>query len=291
MESVGEFGLCIDMKMMLALLGKQSASCTHACPFCECSAPWTCPCPANTLGSLSNHYNNYVADGSRPQNAKKFQNCTRPALLSGSPDTPIISLINFSELHALTGITGKLVNEMIAVFRNKDKGGQWVENFMAENNISWCVYRPQTFEGNQARKFIRLSGKLLERARYLPLLDAIPVLQFCRTLVLFNKVVISCFGQGLDPDFRTAIKEFCACYRLLDISATPKFHLVERHAVEFIEMNGETSGLGAWSEQPFESVHADFKKELERSKVSPNHPNYAEILLNVVMRYNAKHVS
>ena len=70
-----------------------------------------------------------------------------------------------------------------------------------------------------------------------------------------------------------------------------KFHLVESHAVEFIEMNGETSGLGTWSKQPFESEHADFKKEFERSKGSSNHPNYAEILLNVVLRYNAKHIS
>ena len=290
LQSVGKIGLNIDIKMMLDLLGKQSGACRHSCPYCECMAPWTCYCPANTLGSLQDHHARFILTGGRPQNAKNHQNCIRPALLSGPPELPVMKLIHFPELHVMTGVTGKLVNELIDKFSSKEKGRKWVEEFMDDNNISWCAYRPSTFEGNQARKFLRLSSKLRQKARNLPLLDAVPVLQFCHTLVVFNQVVVSCFGQELHSDYRTAIQSFSDNYRVLDISITPKVHLVERHAVEFIELMGGEAGLGKWSEQPFESVHADFKKEWARTLVSANHVNYAENLFAAVLRYNAKHV-
>ena len=36
LETLGTYGLAVDMKVQLILLGKQSAAAKHACPFCEC---------------------------------------------------------------------------------------------------------------------------------------------------------------------------------------------------------------------------------------------------------------
>ena len=55
-------------------------------------------------------------------------------------------------------------------------------------------------------------------------------------------------------------------------------------------MKGEVVGLGFWSEQSMESGHHDFKLEWEKVKVSANHVDYAERLLNTVVRYNGKHL-
>ena len=50
------------------------------------------------------------------------------------------------------------------------------------------------------------------------------------------------------------------------------------------------SGLGYWSEQAFESVHADFKLSWESMKVDIDHPEYLSKLLACIVRWNAMHI-
>ena len=73
----------------------------------------------------------------------------------------------------------------------------------------------------------------------------------------------------------------------MDISVTPKVHIVETHIAQF---KGETSGLGYWSEQSMESGHHDFKLEWEKVKVSTNHAEHGIRLFKTVVRYNGKHL-
>ena len=284
------YGLSVDMKVQLMLCGKQSASCRHCCPYCECCAPFTCDCTLNTLGSLSTHYNNFLAAGANEKDAKLFNNCTKPALLSGSSQLTILDILTFPELHVMTGTVGKIVTELIKAFPVKEDGEEFMNTFMNNNNISWCDYQPGTFEGNQARKLLRLSHRLELEARKLPKNTAIRIVLFTRTISLFNQVVSSCFGQQLDPGFKVAINKFSSYYRRLGISVTPKVHCVMVHAVQFLERKGLVAGLGAWSEQAMEAAHHDFKLEWERTKVGPHHPKYDEAIFNAVLRYNSKHI-
>ena len=73
-------------------------------------------------------------------------------------------------------------------------------------------------------------------------------------LVNFKKVVDSCFGKTLDPNFRTFIANFSFSYRQLGISVTPKVHCVEKRLAEFLEHKGLQAGLGEYSEQPMETA-------------------------------------
>ena len=282
--------ISVDIKLMLILLGKQSAASVHSCPYCECWGQFSCPCPANTLGSLKAHHQRFVEDGQRKASARNYNNCTQPALLSGPDDTTILQLLGFPELHAMMGATGKLVTELIKTFPDKEQGQKFVNTFMAKNNISWCAYQPGTFEGNQARKFLRKSAELEKEARLLPLSSAIPAIAFSRTLRSLDKVVEACFGQELEQNFENDIRKFEELYRMLDISVTPKMHLIFVHAAEFLKLKGLVAGLGAYSEQAMESAHHNFKKEWERSKVGPNHPKYDDQVLSSILRFNAKHM-
>ena len=75
------------------------------------------------------------------------------------------------------------------------------------------------------------------------------------------------------------------------MTITPKIHIIEHHIVDFIKLKGEEHGLGWWSEQAFESMHSDMKKEWNSVKISDlNHPDFPERLLNFVIRYNSKHI-
>lgn len=279
--------LSVDMKVQLILCGKQTASSKHPCPYCECSPPFTCNCPRNTIGSLESHYASYVSAGSKKSTAKNFQNCVNPPLLQGAPDLQIIKILSFPELHVMTGVVGHLATQMM---KEIPEGEEVISQFIKDQNISWCAYRPGTFEGNQARKFLKFSNKLVEPAKNLPEPSQQKAVAFVNTIMQFNSVVIACFGQELQPNFKEEIIQFEALYRELSISVTPKVHLVLEHAHEFLESKNFVAGLGAWSEQAMESVHHDLKIEWERTKVKTSHPDFEKKFLECLVKYNSKHV-
>jgi len=68
------------------------------------------------------------------------------------------------------------------------------------------------------------------------------------------------------------------------ISVTPKIHIVMVHVQQFLEMKGDEKGLGYWSEQAFEAVHANFKIGWEMVKVDIEQKEYLPRLTNCVSR-------
>ena len=79
-------------------------------------------------------------------------------------------------------------------------------------------------------------------------------------------------------------------HRTLGISVTPKVHLLETHASEFLEMMGGEHGLGYYSELAMESMHKELKKEWQGEKLAEDHPNYGEKLCRTIVRVNGKHL-
>ena len=98
-------------------------------------------------------------------------------------------------------------------------------------------------------------------------------------------MIVACFGQDLKPDYKSKIgnlnfltfRHLTIKHRSLGITVTPKVHLLETHASEFLEMMGGEHGLGYYSEQAMESMHKDLKKEWQGEKLDENHPNYPYI--------------
>jgi hypothetical protein len=114
------------------------------------------------------------------------------------------------------------------------------------------------------------------------------VLPFVAAFCAFNKVVESCFGCVLLPEFAAALQEFRARYVDLEIAVTPKVHAVFHHVSEFCSRRG--TGLGLWSEQAAESLHCDFLRHWQRYSVPAQHELYPERLLAAVNSYNSRHV-
>ena len=129
-------------------------------------------CPSYTLRSLQRHFEAYQAAGSVLIKAKMFTNVVNPALISGPSDRRVVEILNFSELHVLTGVVGKLVGELIKVFNDGEVGQQFVNSFVIKVNIKWCPYQPNSFEGNQAKKMVDHSANLYQAAMELNLPEA-----------------------------------------------------------------------------------------------------------------------
>ena len=141
MEGV-DCGFSADLKMYLILLGKQSASCTHSCPFCEGSSPWVRPSPHNTIGSLHSSYEEFINSGANKKEASKFQNVVNKPLICGEDYTKIEDIFNIPELHILTGVVGKLLKELERqAFPSSEEGEEFTNSWMKSEEINRCVYR------------------------------------------------------------------------------------------------------------------------------------------------------
>ena len=133
-----EFGYCCDLKMILILLGKQSASSKYCCPFCTGSSPWLDTYTATTIGSLCSDYTAYIEGGSKKSKAQQFHNVINPPLITGSDGQKILGDLFFlPEQHILTGIVGKLVKELEKkVFESYEEGKAFMDEWMASPNVN-----------------------------------------------------------------------------------------------------------------------------------------------------------
>ena len=132
----------------------------------------------------------------------------------------------------------------------------------------------------------------------LKLFLTLPLKQYGFALQQLHGVVEACFGTVLMEDqYKDRIKTFERTFRSLphgkdeekDINVTTKAHVIFDHVVQNIERSGQP--LGVLSEQSFESVHFDFLETWKRFKVSPEHKDYGQKLLDAVVNYNSLHIS
>ena len=262
-----QFGLSCDLKMILFLVGKGSASSTHSCPFCSDSKPlWLEQNPKPlTIEQLLNDYFAYqeaLAEGKRKGNkclpdAKKYNNTINKPLIHGPGTQKILGeTVLYPEHHVFTGVTSKLVKEAECnLFPTPEEGQAFMDSWFEqpEVNISRTVYHGKaSFVGNMAKKILdkidslearlseALSGSVKEELGK----------QYVQAFRQFGVVVDSCFGQSVHPLFEDHIKTFVTTYRALGISVTLKLHILERHTAEFIHGFGNgQQGLGFFSEQ------------------------------------------
>ena len=96
-----------DLKVLLQMVGKQTAASKHPCPFCKTLSPKMMKSELYTLSSLCKLYDNWMVDGGKLGNAKEFRNVVHPPLLTGDPTKKAIEIVNIPGLHILLGVVDK----------------------------------------------------------------------------------------------------------------------------------------------------------------------------------------
>ena len=215
------------------VIGKDQASCTYACPYCECKSPWLCTCKLNTLGSLRAWYDKWVEDGADPKRRKLFQNVSNIPLIKGEDGQLILTLFVPMELHLLLGITEKLLFEFKRnVFSSKSAGKKFMKKFYKEQNITVNGKRGGKLNGKACRDLLdsvdQLELALQARSEDVHLRG----LPFINALRKFNTVRLKTFKMDLEEGWEEAIRVFETSYRELrnkddkPISVTPKVNLL-----------------------------------------------------------------
>ena len=242
------------MKLANVIAGLQSHSSQHPCCYCEGTAGiWEEDARLRTISNIRNNRGQWIRDGSRLSEAKNFKNCVNEPLLQVADDELILLLIPPPELHLLMGAFNTLYKEMKKIWPAVDT---WTEKL---------YMKPTGFHGSD--NFI--GGDCYRALRNIDLLAAmcpLVILPFVEALRKLLLVVESCFGAVLQPRFRDHISAFENSYNALEISVTPKIHILTRHVPQFCDHRGES--LGRYSEQASEAVHSLLKVFWQKRKIN-----------------------
>lgn len=192
----------------------------------------------------------------------------------------------------MTGVLGKLIDEMEKSFPdNKDtaEGTEFVNKFLKENNIHRTEYQgSHSFEGNHARKLLSVISTMRPAVQQLSGEHKHKILRIISVLEAFDEVVASCFSVHLVGDYEKKIEVFSELYTALHkdfkVTVTSKVHLVMSHVIKQIKMRHPGYGIGAMTEQAFESAHHQLKLEWGKTKVDPSHSDYAQAHLDAIVR-------
>ena len=268
------FTIATDLKLCNILLGLMSHSSMHPCCWCDVDKyNLDKKGQQRTFDSLSKKNWNYRLANTTKAKAKNFGNAIHPSIIDCDDyNVPVIQFVPPPELHLLLGPTNHMYDELSKL---------WPESSVWSNScyVHKTEYHGGCFEGNDCRKLLKNVNLLQERCP-----DEFRM--FANTFSLFNEVVVACFGDKLEENYKEAIADFTEAYMHLKISVTPKVHAVMFHVEEFCSMTGK--GLGPWSEQTSESLHREFTKCWDNFLVKDSdNPRYGKKLLQAVHMFNS----
>ena len=281
--------LVADLKIYNIVLGIGCHSSSHPCYICNAKNPFEKGVNwpkggMRTLKSIRDNVTAWKNAGSKPAKAKDFKNCTNfPMFKQEDKDGTIrtVDLMPPCELHLLLGPVNHMLEELEKLWNETDF---WV---------SGC----NAYKRGQDHGKLNGNGcnQLLKEESLMHLVALLPenLSNYAAAFQAFSKVVKGCFGYKVSKSIKKDIEEFREIYLKLGISVTPKVHIVFEHLYQFLADSnsnaskiGDWDGLGMYSEQAFEAIHAKFKKRWENFKVNPENEHYAQALLRAVCCYN-----
>ena len=205
-------------------------------------------------------------------------------LLPGDDDTLIMDLLPPMELHLLLGAVNRLVDHLEKTL--EESGSRLtVQQWIGELGLARCTYHGGQFDGNACRRLLRGADVLQSVAEAASAFSAMPVVVALRAL---HSVVEACFSSTLSEDVAEKVAAYRQAYLQLQIPVTIKNHAIFSHIADFCRSRGH--GLGPYSEQASESVHADFKVCRGRYKVAQANSEFLPQLLRAVLAYNCRHL-
>lgn len=271
-----KYTISTDLKLANIILGLMNHSSLHPCSWCDIQRDELhMQGNTRTLQSLTNAFWKWYSSDGEKKSAKDYGNVIHIPLLKGNPDDSITDILPPPELHLFIGPFNTIYKAMEQEFSNE--AAAWAKHCSVERES----FHGGHFNGNSCRR-------LLKTLDYLRSICPIGCLKYVKCLELFKRVVHSCYGYVLDEKYMDHIHEFKTSYLGLGIAVTPKVHAVWYHIPDFC--NSVNEGLGRWSEQAAESVHADFKHTWKKYSVSITHPSYCDRLLSAVEEYNGSHL-
>ena len=276
LENLKNYKFANDFKVHNLLSGLGACSSTCPCPYCDqMKKNFDRKGVERTVGGNSEMFDYFVGkNGILDYPAECNSVCREPLLPGFLPTTPISHAIPPPELHLMEGITNHVLTKIRCELPQ-------FEEFMATLGLDKEKYEKYTskcnYEGNDCKKVLDHIDEFVSFSIQLEAFSIQPHLHFLRA---FSKVVSSCFGFQLQPDyaekFRLAREAFDSLVKATAelpgkrrVRYFYKVHVLLFHVEDFVD---EFGALGPFSEQAGETVHSAWMKLWKHYRALPMSP-------------------
>lgn len=298
-----------DYKLLLMIIGQQTACSTYPCPFCFITLDVlrsgdvgkTIPCwqkegdqlqiseeclKLKTFGDIKESYDKFIALNCDTKNAKNCHSTINLPLFDESDDMPVIAKVIIPELHEIQGIVNHIFFDGLVPLLGQENAMKWPKKL----NLVSKHYQGEKFEGNACRRLLREHDKLndIDILQNTPILRIIP---FIQTLKSLNKLVDASFKcERLDMTWKVYVEEFKRNFASTGLSNTLKVHVLLEHLQHGLYfLDGKS--LGLWSEQAGESIHREFLEYWSKYQINYlESPNYIKQLSRAVIEFSSRHL-
>lgn len=304
------FKFVSDYKLLLIIIGQQTASSTYPCPFCfiilstlrsgevgskvPCSVKEGCEeleiaeecLKLKTFGDLKESYKKFAGVNFDKRFAKNCQSTVNLPLFDEDDEMPVIEKVIIPELHEIQGIVNHIFFDGLVPLLGRENALKWPKKL----NLISKHYHGEKFEGNACRRLLKEADKLNDKdiLQSIPILKVIPFIQLLKT---FNKLVDATFkSEHLHNDWQQYVNELKLIFPATGLSHTLKVHVLFEHLEHGLHfLNGDS--LGLWSEQAGESVHREFLKYWSKYQVNNlESENYCTQLKRAVVEFSSRHL-
>lgn len=206
-----------DFKMQNIAAGLQTHSSKCPCGYCVKTRDFTNPnekCQSRTIESIREMAQSWQEQSGDRKELKYYYNCEYEPLIGGdmAGNTLVLLAMPPGSLHLMIGVFNTIFQHLL---------DRWPD-LIIWSNVYHCIrkaYQGEHFNGVQSRKLLKHLDDLENR---LP----IEFMPFHQCLKLLHDIDIGCFRFELNPIYKDIINEFSRTYRTLDISVTPKVHII-----------------------------------------------------------------
>ena len=294
--------LSVDLKMANIILGLQNHKSKHPCYICDAANPgkpgvdWEQvdgeevpvderKVKLRTLGSIRDNVIAWKNAGAIHGKTMNYKNCVNMPMFEEKDedgnyldsDVLTMHLLPPDELHLLLG-TNHLYKDLLTVWPG-------AQHWAAKSH----VYKKgsfQEFDGPGCYKL--LQDKSLDDLK-----EMIPthLHGYVTAFHKLAKIVKGCFSFTVAPTIKDDIVEFRDAYLALNLSVTPKMHIIFAHVYPYLQHkaainDGKWTGMAVETAQPFEAVHHDFNNRWKNFKVNrENKAKYKESFKRAVCCY------
>jgi hypothetical protein len=303
------FKFVSDYKLLLILIGQQTACSSYPCPFCFITLtdlrsgvegePMQClergsedlyiseKClKLKTFGDIKKSYDNFKLSNCDKKLAKNCHSTINLPIFEEPDEMTIIEKAIIPELHEIQGMVNHIFFDGLVPLLGAENAFKWPKKF----NLVSKHYHGEKFEGNACRRLLKESDSLTDKD-ILQDTSIFEVLPFIQTLKSLNKLVDASFkSAGVDDNWKEYLNEFKKVYPATSLSHTLKVHVLMEHLEHGLHyLNGNS--LGLWSEQAGESVHREFITYWSKYQINNlNSENYGKQLMKAVIEFSSRHL-
>ena len=294
-----DFGVVCDLKVIDILVGLQSTSSRHCCPYCKGAkydikgdftnnGLWNMDAERRDFEDLTSDYVRYRDEANDRRRLKDFNSVEFPPIIvhNDQMNKSILELLPPPELHA--GLLGP-VNQTFTILAKTVPG---LTDFMKENNIkgSGCggdlngptIKRLLQNHKNQLTNLEILCRNVSE--------DHLLFIEHLRNINLLHTLVNS---HTLNIDIITAViakmrENFLKLHQKFKMSETLKLHVIFSHYLEYFHMTGHT--LLKYTDEVTEAVHSQLRMFEERHQYKRNNKEstgHAKAQHNCIVFFNS----